>query len=63
MNRPRDDMKEWEESVASSGGVKRLAYAIWKQLWHSDSDCEFGALMKEARKPGYDGEIFPRWAK
>ena len=49
----------WEESFFASGGIKRLAYALWLQLWHSDADDEWGLLLKESRRTGYDGEIFP----
>ena len=59
--RPRKDMLEWEEAEAASGGIRRLAYALWLQLWHRDEKGEWGALMKESRRSGYDGEIFPRW--
>jgi hypothetical protein len=57
MNRPCHDMKEWERAEAGSNGVNGLAYAKWKQLWHTDSKCEFGEMLKETRRQGYDGEL------
>jgi hypothetical protein len=50
-------MKEWERAEAGSNGVNGLAYAKWKQLWHTDSGCEFGEMLKETRRTGYDGEL------
>lgn len=58
-NRPRSDMKEWDECEASAGEC-RLAYALWLQLWHLDEDGAFGQMLSESRKPGYDGEVFVR---
>lgn len=54
--RPRREADEWEEASADSR-PRPLAYALWLQLWHSDADSEFGRMLKETRRPGYDGEI------
>lgn len=54
--RPRPDANEWGEASAGNR-PKDYAYALWKQLWHSDAETEFGELLKETRKCGYDGEI------
>lgn len=56
-DRPRVDMKEWEECSAAARGVQRLAYALWLQLWHTDARDKWGDLMREVRAPGYDGEL------
>lgn len=56
MNRPRDSMMEWEEADASST-IPRVKYTRWVQLWHYDTEDEFGDLTKETRKMGYDGEL------
>ena len=56
-DRPRADMMEWEECSAASRGVRRLAYALWLQLWHWDAEDIWGDLLIETRRPGYDGEL------
>ena len=57
-DRPRRDMKEWDECVAATAGKpKRLTYALWMMLWHWDSECKFGAMLAETRRVGYDGEL------
>lgn len=53
--RPRQDMMEWEEASSAASG--RMAYALWLMLWHTDSKCEFGDLLRETRSAGYDGEL------
>jgi hypothetical protein len=55
-DRPRSDMKEWDEAKAASYH-KRMQYALWVQLWHYDARGAWGDLLAETRKPGYDGEI------
>lgn len=62
MSRPRQDMKEWDEAeAAGKGAPSRFAYALWLMLWHHDAECAdnvaWGALTREARAPGYDGEL------
>lgn len=48
-------MMEWEEASSAASG--RMAYALWLMLWHTDSKCEFGDLLRETRSAGYDGEL------
>ncbi len=56
QDRPRADSMEWEEASAGSK-PHRQSYALWLQLWHTDDHSEWGDLLKETRKVGYDGEI------
>jgi len=56
MNRPRIDMKEYEECEAAVSN-QRFRYAKWLMLWHLDSEDEYGDMLRETRLTGYDGCI------
>lgn len=55
-NRPRPDATEWEEAL-SAGVNQDNAYALWRQLWHSDAPTSWGDLLKETRTMGYEGTL------
>ena len=56
-NRPRADMKEWDEASSASPLLPRLAFALWRMLWHIDAEDQWGRMLAETRKIGYDGEL------